>query len=171
MAHLWSKFTKCLRPSEGAFDPGLCHPRALPPSSAQCRVIRYYYIVAITTSRKQRGLHLFIYCVLFASRSPFLFPYFPSSSLSLFFSLSLTTYTCLSFISLFLSLFATVARSRVSFFHNFPSRPETPDLNEYNALITKYHPSKLSIFPRHAAPSFIYERLRRREARSAKDAG
>lgn len=30
MAHLWSKFTKCLRPSEGAFDP-----RPLP--SPECR--------------------------------------------------------------------------------------------------------------------------------------
>jgi len=27
MAHLWSKFTKCLRPSEGVFDPRPCHPR------------------------------------------------------------------------------------------------------------------------------------------------
>lgn len=30
MAHLWSKFTKCLRPSKGALAiPVLCHPRML----------------------------------------------------------------------------------------------------------------------------------------------
>lgn len=38
MAHLWSKFTKCLRPSKGASDPGpLPSPNAV-PLSAQCRV-------------------------------------------------------------------------------------------------------------------------------------
>lgn len=57
MAHLWSKFTKCLRPSEGAFDTPAPLPPNVGPSSAQCRrVIRYYYVVAITTSRKRRGL-------------------------------------------------------------------------------------------------------------------
>lgn len=55
MAHLWSKFTKCLRPSEGASDPDpLPSPPNVVPPSAQCHVIRYYYVVAITTSRKQR---------------------------------------------------------------------------------------------------------------------
>lgn len=56
MAHLWSKFTKCLRPSEGASDPRSLPSPNVGSSSAQCRVIRYYYTVAITTSRKQRGL-------------------------------------------------------------------------------------------------------------------
>lgn len=126
---------------------------------------RYHHLAEATRSPP---LHLLCTLRLSFALSLSLLSLFVSIT---FFSLSLTTYTCLSFISLFLSLFATIARGRVSFFHNFPSRPETPDLNEYNALITKYHPSKLSIFPRHAAPSFIYERLRRREARSAKDAG
>jgi len=59
MAHLWSKFTKCLRPSKGASDPGpLPSPNVVPPS-AQCRAIRYYYVVVITTSRKQRRSFLF----------------------------------------------------------------------------------------------------------------
>lgn len=53
MAHLWSKFTKCLRPSKGASDLGpLPSPNVVPPS-AQCRVIRHYYVVVITISRKR----------------------------------------------------------------------------------------------------------------------
>lgn len=54
MAHLWSKFTKCLRPSKGASDPGPLPSPNVVPLSAQCHVIRHYYVVVITTSRKQR---------------------------------------------------------------------------------------------------------------------
>lgn len=68
MAHLWSKFTKCLRASEGASNPDkvLATPFGTYPTREkdrdrdrrremiQRRVIRYYYIVAITISRKQR---------------------------------------------------------------------------------------------------------------------
>jgi len=71
MAHLWSKFTKCLRPSKGAFNPGLYHPRTLRPSSVQCRVIRYYYVVAITASRRSNEVHpLFIYPFILRSTHP-----------------------------------------------------------------------------------------------------
>jgi hypothetical protein len=41
---------------KGRPTPGLCHPRTSALGAAQCRVIRYYYVVAITTSRKQRDL-------------------------------------------------------------------------------------------------------------------
>lgn len=67
MAHLWSKFTKCLRASEGASNPDkvLATPFGTYPTRkrdreageremVQRRVIRYYYIVAITISRRQR---------------------------------------------------------------------------------------------------------------------
>lgn len=63
MAHLWSKFTKCLRASEGAYNPDVVLATPLEPriprgeearETVQCCVIRYYYIVAITISRNQR---------------------------------------------------------------------------------------------------------------------
>jgi len=58
MAHLWSKFTKCLQPSEGASDPGpLPSPNVAPPSAQCC--IRHYFIVVIIISRKQRRSFLF----------------------------------------------------------------------------------------------------------------
>jgi len=67
MAHLWSKFTKCLQSSEGASDPGpLPTPNVAPPS-AQCCIIRHYFIVVIIISRKQRRSFLLsIYRLLFA---------------------------------------------------------------------------------------------------------
>lgn len=63
MAHLWSKFTKCLRASEGAYNPDVVLATPFEPriprgeearETVQCCVIRYYYIVAITISRNQR---------------------------------------------------------------------------------------------------------------------
>lgn len=113
MAHLWSKFTKCLRPSEGAFDPGFCHPRALPFER--------------TMPRHSLLLHRRYHHLAEATRSP---PLHLLCTLRLSFALS----PYHSFISLSLSLFLVSRDDRSKPRFIFPQSPEptgTPGRNEY----------------------------------------
>lgn len=138
MAHLWSKFTKCLRPSEGAFDPGLRHP---PSVALRAHNAASFAIITSSLSppRGSNEVSSSSFIVRSSPRTPSLRS---SHSISLTQSLSLS-----------LSLFSS-PRSLKFAFHfsrDLPSRPELPII-ENTTLITKYRPSRLSIFPRRDAP-------------------